>query len=210
MDRRAVNFGRRYALIWTASAQDVTFPPFEQPNRPQDSKNFQPRVGFAYQISDHTVLRGGSGLYYNDILNTNVLWPMSPLTIAVIAVDNVPSRANFAANPFNGPLPTYDQAVARFCYVNNVPGCLLRDLQEQAPPPAYAHVPHSWQNSIGIAHHFSSDMAVEIDYVNTKSRDEKSIQDNVNITFNPATGTPYPYSDVAHRAFPLYGVIGMF
>ena len=45
--------------------------------------------------------------------------------------------------------------------------------------------------------------------MNTKSRDEKSIQDNVNITFNPATGIPYPYSDVAHRAFPLYGVVGM-
>ena len=53
-------------------------------------------------------------------------------------------------------------------------------------------------------------MALEMDYVNTRSRDEKSIQDNVNITFNPANGNPYPYSDVAHRAFPLYGVIGMF
>jgi hypothetical protein len=210
MSRLTVNLGLRYDLIWNAFAQDVTFAPFEQPNRPQDGKNFQPRVGFAYQVNDRTVIRGGSGLYYNDILNTNVLWPMSPLTIAVIAVDNVPARANFAANPFNGPLPSYDQAVARFCYVSNVPGCLLRDLQEQAPPPAYAHVPHSWQNSIGIAHQFRDDMAIEIDYVNTKSRDEKSIQDNVNITFNPATGTPYPYSDVAHRAFPLYGVIGMF
>jgi len=46
--------------------------------------------------------------------------------------------------------------------------------------------------------------------VNTKSRNEKSIQDNVNVTFDPATGVPYPFSDVAHRAFPLYGVVGMF
>ena len=52
-------------------------------------------------------------------------------------------------------------------------------------------------------------MALEVDYVNTRSRDEKSIQDNVNITFNPATGIPYPYSNAAHRAFPLYGVVGM-
>ena len=98
-----------------------------------------------------TVLRGGTGLYYNDILNTNVLWPMSPLTIAVIAVDNDRTRPDFAANPFNGPLPTYDQALQRFCYVNNVPGCLLRDLQEQAPIPDYAHVTHSLQSSIGVA-----------------------------------------------------------
>ena len=205
-----LNLGLRYDLIWNAFAQDVNFPPFENPGRPQDANNFQPRVGFAYALTDKTVIRGGSGVYYNDILNTNVLWPMSPLTIAVIAVDNTARRPDFAANPFNGPLPTYDQSVARFCYVNNVAGCLLRDLQEQAPPPAYAHVPHSWQTSIGVAHQFTNDTAIEIDYVNTKSRDEKSIQDNVNVTFNPATGIPYPYADVAHRAFPLYGVIGMF
>ena len=64
-------------------------------------------------------------------------------------------------------------------------------------------------DSIGIAHQFGSRAAIEVDYVNTRSRDEKSIQDNVNITFNPATGIPYPYSDVNHRAFPLYGVVGM-
>ena len=204
-----LNLGIRYDLIWNAFAQDVTFPPFEMANRPQDANNFQPRVGFAYQIGDRTVVRGGTGLYYNDILNTNVLWPMSPLTIAVIAVDNDRTRSDFAANPFNGPLPTYDQALQRFCNVNNVPGCLLRDLQEQAPIPDYAHVTHSLQSSIGFAHQFGSDMSLEMDYVNTRSRDEKSIQDNVNITFDPATGVPYPYSNAARRAFPLYGVVGM-
>ena len=203
-----LNLGLRYDLIWNSFAQNVVFPPFEQPNRPQDANNMQPRVGFAYQITDRTVIRGGSGLYYNDILNTNVLWPQSPLTIAVIRVNN-DGRADFAANPFNGPLPTYAQALQRFCYVNNVPGCLLRDLQEQAPIPDYAHVTHAWQNSIGVVHQFGNFAALQVDYVNTKSRDEKSIQDNVNITFNPATGIPYPYSDVAHRAFPLYGVVGM-
>ena len=203
-----VNLGLRYDLIWNSFAQNVVFPPFELPNRPQDANNLQPRMGFAYQITDRTVLRGGSGLYYNDILNTNVLWPQSPLTIAVIRVNN-DGRADFASNPFNGALPTYDQALQRFCYVNNRPGCLLRDLQEQAPIPDYAHVTHAWQSSIGFAHQFGTRAALEIDYVNTRSRDEKSIQDNVNITFNPATGIPYPYSDVAHRAFPLYGVVGM-
>ena len=61
---------------------------------------------------------------------------MSPLTIAVIRVNN-DGRPDFASNPFNGPLPTYEQALQRFCNVNNRPGCLLRDLQEQAPIPDY-------------------------------------------------------------------------
>ena len=206
--RLTLNLGLRYDLIWNAFAQYVDFPPFEMPNRPQDANNLQPRLGFAYQLSDRTVIRGGSGMYYNDILNTNVLWPQSPLTIAVIRVNN-DGRPDFASNPFNGPLPTYEQALQRFCNVNNRPGCLLRDLQEQAPIPEYAHVTHSWQTSIGIQHQFGTRASMDLNYVNIRSRDEKSIQDNVNITFDPATGNPYPYSDVAHRAFPTYGVVGM-
>jgi hypothetical protein len=224
--RLTLNLGVRYDLIWNAFAQNVTFLPFELPDRPQDANNIQPRLGFAYTLTDKTVLRGGAGLYYNDELNTNVLWPMSPLTIAVIAVDNVPARADFAANPFNGPLPTYDQALARFCnagggrpdnpaytawaasgFTGPAP-CLLRDLQEQAPNATNSHVTHSWQSSIGVAQQFGTTMALEADYVQTNSRNEKSIQDNVNLTFNPATGVPYPYSDVAHRAFPQFGVVG--
>jgi hypothetical protein len=217
----SLNLGLRYDLIWNAFAQNVTFPPFEMPDRPQASKNLQPRLGFAWQIDDRTVVRGGTGLYYNDVLNTNVLWPMSPLTIAVIDIAN-DGRADFAANPFNGPLPTYAQAQQRFCDVNtaafatwqarNFTGaapCLLRNLAEQAPIPDYAHITHSWQTSIGVAHQFGTTTSIEADYVNTRSRDEKALQDNVNITFNPATGVPYPYSDVAHRALPNYGVVGI-
>jgi hypothetical protein len=225
-NKLTLNLGLRYDLIWNAFAQDVTFLPFELPDRPQDANNFQPRLGFAYSLTDQTVVRGGAGLYYNDELNTNVLWPMSPLTIAVIAVDNTDRRADFVANPFNGPLPTYDQALARFCNAGGgrpdnaaytawaasgfqgAAPCLLRDLQEQAPIPDYSHVTHSWQSSIGIAQQFGTSTALQVDYVQTNSRNEKSIQDNVNLTFNPATGVPYPYSDVAHRAYPMFGVVG--
>jgi hypothetical protein len=226
-NKLTLNLGARYDVIWNAFAQNVTFLPFELANRPQDTNNIQPRLGFAYQLRDRTVLRGGAGLYYNDELNTNVLWPMSPLTIAVIAVDNTtPRRADFVASPFNGPLPTYEQALARFCnagggrpdnpayttwaasgFAGAAP-CLLRDLQEQAPIPDYSHVTHSWQSSIGIGQQFGTTTALQVDYVQTNSRNEKSIQDNVNITFNPATGVPYPYSDVARRAYPMFGVVG--
>jgi hypothetical protein len=77
-----------------------------------------------------------------------------------------------------------------------------------APIPDYSHVTHSWQSSIGFAHQIGTTMAVEADYVQTNSRNEKSIQDNVNVTFNSATGVPYPYADVAHRAYPAFGVVG--
>src|SRR5438105_1490465 len=204
-----VNLGARYDLIWNAFAQSTVFEPTEKAGRPQDAKNIQPRFGFAYSVDDRTVIRGGAGLYYNDMIDTDILGPQSVLSIAVIAVDNTPVRADFVSNPFNGPAPTYAQALARFCYVTNTPGCLLRDLQEQAPIPDYAHVTHSWQSSIGVARQFGASMALEADYVQTNSRHEHVFQDNVNISFDPATGNPYPYSDVAHRPYPLLGVIGM-
>jgi hypothetical protein len=226
-NKLTLNLGVRYDLIWNAFAQNVTFLPFELPNRPQDANNIQPRLGFAYQLTDKTVLRGGSGLYYNDELNTNVLWPMSPLTIAVIAIDNTNKRPDFVANPFNGPLPSYAQALQQFCnagggkpdnaayttwaatgFAGAAP-CLLRDLQEMAPISDYSHVTHSWQSSIGIAQQFGTTTALQVDYVQTNSRNEKSIQDNVNLTFNSTTGVPYPYSDTAHRAYPMFGVVGM-
>jgi hypothetical protein len=212
--RLTANLGLRYDLIWNAFAQNVTFPPFEAAGRPQDSKNFQPRVGFAYQINDKTVLRGGAGVYYADALNTNVLWPMSPLTIAVIQVNN-DGRPDFAANPFNGPLPSYAQALTHFCYVNNAPGCLLRSAAELAPPPDFAHITHSYQGSIGIARQIGNDMAVEANYVYTGTRDEQQggggfSVDNINLAYNPATGAPYPFDDTTHaKPFPNWGIVGI-
>ena len=36
-------------------------------------------------------------------------------------------------------------------------------------------------------------MAVEADYVYSQGRDEKDVVDNINLTFNPATGANYPF-----------------
>ena len=39
---------------------------------------------------------------------------------------------------------------------------------------------------------------------------EKDVLDNINLTFNPATGANYPFTDVTRRAFPDFGVISMY
>jgi hypothetical protein len=223
-NKLTVNLGARYDLIWNAFTQNVTFLPFEAANRPQDAKNVQPRFGFEYRLSDHTVLRGGAGQYAGDVLN--IPYPQAPLSQAVINVSNTNRRPDFVANPFNGPAPSYQQALQTFCNpgggapdnlaytawaasgFQGAAPCLLRALQELVAIPAYSHVTKSWQSAIGIAQQFGSATAVHVDYVQTNSRHEKSIQDNVNVTFNPATGIPYPYSDVAHRAYPQFGVVG--
>jgi hypothetical protein len=205
-----LNLGVRYDLIWDAFANWVVLEPWIKPNRPQDANNIQPRLGFAYTLTDKTVIRGGAGKYYSDILASNWTHSSRSLTVAFIEQAN-DGRANFAADPFNGPAPTFEQAMTRFCYVNNnAPGCLLRAAAEQAAPAEYAHLTNTWQSSIGLQRQLGPDMSVEADYVYTRGRDEKTIQDNVNITFNPATGINLPYATRANRFDPNWGAVGMY
>ncbi|PYQ86783.1 MAG: hypothetical protein DMG02_24130 [Acidobacteria bacterium] len=215
--RVTLNLGVRWDLAWNGFAQEVSLSPWMAPNRPQDGNNVQPRVGVAYSLNDRTVLRGGGGLYYADVTSPNVQWAESAATIALITANN-DGRADFASNPFNGPLPTFDQATKLFCYANNYgPGCLIRDLQELAPPPGkLAEVGHSWQTSVGMARQLGSDMALEADYVFTGSRNEHRIQDNVNVLFDPATGLPLNFNvknasgRFINRPYPDWGVVGLY
>ena len=120
-------------------------------------------------------------------------------------------RPDFGANPTNGqPLPSVSQGQQQFCHVRNVPGCLRRSLQELVAPEEFStQLGRTWQNSIGFQHQIGSTAAVEADYVYSQGRNEKDIISNMNLTFNPATGANYPFSDIAHRAYPDFGAISM-
>src|SRR5438445_1270377 len=50
------------------------------------------------------------------------------------------------------------------------------------------------------------DMSVEVNYVFTGGRREETAQ-QVNLTYNPATGANYPFSDISRRAFPQWGAV---
>jgi hypothetical protein len=77
------------------------------------------------------------------------------------------------------------------------------------PEQYTTNLARTWQNSIGVAHQLGNTMAFEIDYTFSQGRHEKDIIDNVNLTYNPATGANYPFSDVARRAYPQFGVISL-
>ena len=203
-----LNLGLRYDVLTNSWANDAEVPPILESGRPNDTNNIQPRLGFAWQVNDRTVVRGGVGRYYADILTNLHMWTYGNETIASVEVNN-DGRAEFVTNPFNGPQPTPAQAFANFCDVNNRPGCLTRGLQELAPPPPYDKVQNSWQTSIGFQRQLGSVAAVEVDYVYNGSRNEKVIQENVNVSFNPATGEPLPYSVASTRPYPLLGIISV-
>ena len=203
-----LNLGLRYDLIWNAWANDANVPPILEPGRPQDVNNIQPRLGFAWQVDDRTVVRGGVGRYYGDVLTNLQMWTYGNESIASVEVNN-DGRADFPSNPFQGAKPTAAQAFANFCDINNRPGCLTRGLQELAPPPPYDNIQNSWQTSVGFQRQLGAVAAVEVDYVYNGSRDEKIIMDNVNVSYNPTTGVNLPYSVAATRPYPLMGIISV-
>jgi hypothetical protein len=207
-ERLTLNLGLRYDVLTNNWANDANVPPLLSPDRSNDTNNVQPRLGFAWSLDDRTVVRGGVGRYYADILTNLHMWTYGNETIASVEVVN-DRRPDFVTNPFNGPKPTPEQAFANFCDVNLRPGCLVRGLQELAPPPPYDKVQNSWQTSIGFQRQLGDATAVEVDYVYNGSRNEKVIQENVNLRFNPQTGEPLPYSVAANRAYPTMGIISV-
>ena len=209
-DRLTLNLGVRYDLEMGVFANDVTVLPFQQAGRPNDTKNIQPRLGFAYRLNDRTVLRGGSGLYYGDAIGADQSFATGNAQLVVINYPN-DGRPDFAANPTNGqPLPTYEQAIQRFCYANNnAPGCLIRDLQEFVGLPQYVHLPRTFQTSIGVQRQFGETIAVEADYVYSKGTHEKDVVDNINLKFNQATGANLPFANRANRPYPDWGIVSM-
>ncbi len=205
-----LNLGLRYDLELGAFANDVSFPPFQEAGRPADKANFQPRLGFAFKVNEQTVVRGGTGLYYGDALGADQSFATGNPQIAVISYAN-DGRADFAANPTNGqPLPTYAQAITRFCYANNnAPGCLIRDLQEFVGPPQYVELPRTFQTSIGFQRQFDGATAVTADYVYSKGTHEKDVVENINVLFDPNTGVNLPFATRANRPYPDWGVVSM-
>jgi hypothetical protein len=225
-ERLTLNFGLRYDFLKDAFNNDVEFLPWMVGGRPQDADNLQPRLGFAYQANERTVLRGGAGLYYTDVIASSWTHSTRANTTVFLAVDN-DGRPDFVTNPFNGPAPTYQQALQRVCDVNrtvfnawratnyagNAP-CLFRDFEELAPPEELAALSNSWQGSFGVQRQLAADMSVEVDYVYNRSRDEKVLHDQANLGYNPATGVNYPYAaNGPNRAllpYPEFGLVGYY
>ena len=216
-----VNLGLRYDLLWDTFQNQEEFLPFMQAGRPQNAKNVQPRLGFAYQMNDLTVLRGGTGLYYGEML----LRPYAEeaKTVALVEVAN-DGRPDFAANPFNGPAPTFEDAMKRFCsapeqaanfaswkarsFTGTAP-CLLRSSSEVQSPAGTYNVNNSIQTSFGVERQVGSSMAFEADYVYTKGRNEGWAHLNTNIAFDPVTGVNYPYTNRNLLPYPDFGIVAM-
>ena len=213
--RLTLNLGLRYDVALNVYANDVILPPIITEPRPNDTNNFQPRLGFAYSLTDRTVLRGGYGRYYGDLI-TGPAGQMNALAnTAVVDIPNdgrprLPGRTRST-----GRGRRKEQLEQRFCSVDHGPGCIRRDTGENsvAPPAEVTKMPYTHQASIGVQRQVADTMSVEADYVYAGGRDERTNQgsqlNNVNLTYDPATGVNYPFTDISRRPFPDWGPIYM-
>jgi hypothetical protein len=201
------NLGVRYDLETDVFANKLSVPPFLAGDRPLDTNNVAPRFGFAYAVDSRTVIRGGAGKYYSELVN-QVAHPIRFANTQRVLSALYDGRADFAVNPWNGPLPRPEDLEQAFCNVNFRPGCIRRALGQTIAPPN-AEYPYSYQASIGVQRQIGADMGLTADYSFNGQRKDRVTGYNINLSFNPATGLNYPFTDISHRPFPEWGQVPM-
>jgi len=202
-----LNLGLRYDLETDVFANELAVPPFLPGNRPLDKNNVGPRFGFAYSLNSRTVIRGGAGKYFSELVN-QVAHPIRFANSQRVLSALYDGRPDFAVNPWNGPLPRVEDLEQAFCNVRSVPGCIRRALGQTIAPPN-AQYPYSYQASIGMQRQIGADMGVTADYSFNGLRKDRVTGYNINLSFNPATGLNYPFTDITHRPYPDWGQVPM-
>ncbi len=170
-----VNLGLRY---------DVDIFPFHQrfnplltdAGYPVDKNNFQPRVGFAYNIDGRSVVRGGVGRYYEKLFNGQA----SPLQANGVFGNSLivtfPVGSNPDPGPSNGRLPT-DPMLVNGPTVNRAllnqlfpPGTLARNTGTVQLDKPDRQMPRSTQVSFGYERQVGKTMSFGADYVHNQGR----------------------------------------
>jgi len=77
-------------------------------NVPVDRNNWAPRLGFAFQLTSNTVVRGGAGVYYGMNVATNYQYPGTAFRkdgVVYFTKDNFQTQYATLENPFPTGLP---------------------------------------------------------------------------------------------------------
>jgi len=213
-DRLTLNLGLRYDVDSNAHSEKVRFLPWLPGDLPHDTNNVAPRLGVNYSLNDRTVLRGGYGLFFAFSPNDGVQQTEGYLHRFEHQVFN-DGRADFVPNWFGrgatpegewgGPKPSWEQSLQRACDLNPAPNCVYRAMNQEINYPG-RRTSYSHQAGGGIQRQFGTDMSFEVNYVYTGGRlEEASV--NANLSYNPATGGNYAFTDASRRPFPQWGLV---
>ena len=199
-NRLVLNLGLRWDFALDGMANDFVVPPLLPARSPQEWNQWQPRLGFAYTVTEKTVVRGGFGKYYAGACDCYSQTTARALAIVDTLVPN-DGRATFAGDPYNiaggGRVPTFEEVLAQ---VESV-GRTLPGFGGVAIP---GHTPFSYQTTVGMQRELGPSLSLQTDYTWIHGENQRDLR-NVNIAFDPATGVNYPFSDPANRPYPTFG-----
>lgn len=205
--RLTLNLGARYELYVGGFADEVILPPIRLTKTPLDKNNIAPRLGFAYTLNQKTVIRGGYGVFHadpGDGFGFATRWFAQQAAVRVLN----DGRPDFAANPFNGPLPTYEQALAQFCVTQRRPACIRRSFAALGQIlGSDAVTPLSYQGSLGFQRQIGDTVGITADYTFSLSRNQVVAFPNLNLAFDPTTGANYAATDFTKRPYPDYDLV---
>ncbi len=127
---------------------------------PIDRNNWGPRVGFAYQFTPNTVVRGGVGIYFGMNVATNFQYPGTAYRkdgVVYFTQDNFQTQYATLEDPFPAGLPapqgTKYGALAEWGFANQ---------NDLGTSPAQNADIYQW--SFGVQHLFPGQLVVSADY----------------------------------------------
>ena len=171
-----------------------------------DTKDFSPRVGFAYDLtgSGKHVLRGGFGLYYGQIFENIPLFMIQAanptLFTNVLNLSNPSApKAGVAPSPNADLVPGTTKLLSQWQYgidpippIPPPPTALAAGNTARIMDPNY-HNPYTEQDNIGYSWSLNDANVIEADYVHVLSlRENKTV--NINYKHPTLTGAPRVFS----------------
>jgi hypothetical protein len=189
-----LNLGIRWDLAFNAVGEDIDFPPFRTP-QPHEWDNVAPRLGFAYNLNGETVVRGGWGVYFIGYTDQPAHHSRIDLITVAPSVFN-DGRPDFASNPYNRPVLSFDEALA-LAGNRSTTGTIASPELDTS---------YAYQSSVGVQRQIGPSASVQLDYIYTRNRHELTTR-NVNLVYNPATGANYPFNQV--RVYDNWNIVGM-
>jgi hypothetical protein len=151
-----------------------------------DTNNWQPRVGFAYDIfgNGKDVVRGGFGVYQDvGYTNSNVLFPASDASGAFGAVFTVDNQSGLR-NP-DGSFYAIGQPLTNLASQNQANPNALPLFGQFLDPRL--QMPYTRQASFGWSHDLMSNTVITVDYVNNQGRNLNT-RPRLNTFINPGGG----------------------
>ncbi len=135
-----------------------------------DTNNFQPRAGFAYQVNDKTVVRGGWGIYTVPFIISGVFQPgFSQGTPLVATLDNGLTFRGTLSNPFpDGVLEPPGAALGADTFLGQD---LTSSTNNVRVPPAEFNNAQNMRYTIGVQRELPGHWLVEGAYVGSRGWD---------------------------------------